>query len=156
MVAIRRGDGVYYKCMRFTVPQFIEIEDKIFGPLTWKQFLYVGGGFGLAVVLFLTNFILFVFIGIPLAALAGALAFYPVNNRPFSVFLESAVNYFLSDRRYFWRSDGSTVYSQKSESHDRDVAAQQKKEPAQTKIASLSRKLELEALQKDEMDTASM
>jgi len=28
--------------MQFQVPQFIEIEDKIFGPLTLKQFLYFG------------------------------------------------------------------------------------------------------------------
>ena len=30
--------------MRFQVPQFIEVEDKIFGPLTLKQFLYTAGG----------------------------------------------------------------------------------------------------------------
>ena len=39
--------------MRFQVPQFIEVEDKIFGPLTFKQFVYVTGGVGLAVILFL-------------------------------------------------------------------------------------------------------
>ncbi|MFM2424198.1 MAG: hypothetical protein RLZZ70_589, partial [Candidatus Parcubacteria bacterium] len=38
--------------MQFEVPQFIEIEDKIFGPLTWKQFLYVGGGLSMTAVLF--------------------------------------------------------------------------------------------------------
>src|SRR3990172_12458701 len=32
--------------MQFQVPQFIEIEDKIFGPLTFKQFIYVAGGAG--------------------------------------------------------------------------------------------------------------
>jgi hypothetical protein len=26
--------------MEYQVPQFIEVEDKIFGPLTWKQFIY--------------------------------------------------------------------------------------------------------------------
>ncbi|NCT02072.1 PrgI family protein, partial [Candidatus Parcubacteria bacterium] len=38
--------------MRFEVPQFIEVEDKIFGPLTWRQFLYLSGGLGMAVVIF--------------------------------------------------------------------------------------------------------
>jgi hypothetical protein len=52
--------------MRFEVPQFIEIEAKIVGPLTWKQFVYVAGGVGLLVILYLTtNFIVFVLIGIP-------------------------------------------------------------------------------------------
>lgn len=143
--------------MQFNVPQFIEIEDKIFGPLTWKQFLYVGGGFGMAVVLFLTNFILFIIIGLPLAALAGALAFYPINNRPFSVFLESAVNYFMSDHQYFWQSDNSTVYTEKSGDHDRQITqSQDGQKGGRPRIASLSRKLELEALKKDELDTASM
>ena len=80
--------------MRFEVPQFIEIEDKIFGPLTWRQFLYLGGGVGMGTVLFFTTpFIIFLIFGLPLASLAGALAFYPVNNRPFSFFLEAIIGY---------------------------------------------------------------
>ena len=143
--------GVYYTCMRFTVPQFIEIEDKIFGPLTWKQFLYVGGGFGLAVALFFVNFILFVFVGLPVAALAGALAFYPVNNRPFSVFLESAFNYFMSDHRYFWQNDGSVVYTQKSDRREKDSADYHPPtKGSQPKLASLSRRLELEAIEQEQ------
>ncbi|TSC80302.1 MAG: hypothetical protein G01um101429_152 [Parcubacteria group bacterium Gr01-1014_29] len=31
---------------QFQVPQFIEVEDKIFGPLTTKQFFYLLGGGG--------------------------------------------------------------------------------------------------------------
>ena len=38
--------------MRFQVPQFIEVEDKIFGPLTLKQFIYVFGGGGLCFVFY--------------------------------------------------------------------------------------------------------
>ena len=30
--------------MQYQVPQFIEVEDKIFGPLTFKQLVYVVGG----------------------------------------------------------------------------------------------------------------
>ena len=37
--------------MRFQVPQFIEVEDKIFGPLTLKQFIYLAGAGGLVFVL---------------------------------------------------------------------------------------------------------
>ena len=36
--------------MRFEVPQFVDIEDKIFGPLTFKQFIYIAGGAGVSVV----------------------------------------------------------------------------------------------------------
>jgi hypothetical protein len=38
--------------MRFQVPQFIEVEDKIFGPLTVKQFIYLAGGAGLVFILY--------------------------------------------------------------------------------------------------------
>jgi PrgI family protein len=85
--------------MQFEVPQFIEIEDKIFGPFTWRQFLYLGGGGGMAVVLLLT---LPFFIAIIPAFLIGlftaALAFYPVNNRPFSHFLEAMYNHYRRKR----------------------------------------------------------
>ena len=33
--------------MQFQVPQFIEIEDKIIGPFTVKQFIYLVGGAGM-------------------------------------------------------------------------------------------------------------
>ncbi|TSC61742.1 MAG: SsrA-binding protein, partial [Parcubacteria group bacterium Athens0416_74] len=32
--------------MQFQVPQFIEVEDKIVGPLTFKQFVFIAGGLG--------------------------------------------------------------------------------------------------------------
>jgi heme/copper-type cytochrome/quinol oxidase subunit 1 len=135
--------------MRFETPQFIEVEDKIFGPLSWRQFLYVGGGVGMAVVLFfMTPFIVFVIFGVPLALLAGALAFYPVNNRPFSYLLEGIVNYFTNQRLYLWRRDETTVYKPqenlRSESRSPAVGSSNEKKD----ISSLARRLELEAIQK--------
>ncbi len=90
--------------MRFEVPQFIDVEDKIVGPLTWKQFVYVAGGVGLCVVLFfMLPFLLFLLFAIPVASLAGFLAFHQVNNRPFSSFLEAFVSYFSGSKLYLWR-----------------------------------------------------
>lgn len=96
--------------MRFEVPQFIDIEDKIFGPLTWKQFLYLGGGIGMGVALFLMNKILFVLIGLPLIGVALALAFFPVNGRPFSFFLEAFFGFIGSTKLYLWRRKENIVY----------------------------------------------
>jgi len=133
--------------MRFEVPQFIEIEDKIFGPLTWKQFVYVAGGSGLvAVLFFFTPFLIFVLLGVPVGAIAFLLAFYPVNNRPFSVFLESAVRYLQGSKLYFWRKRGTGVYGGGT-----DGAGAPAYLPPSTEgnITSLSRKLELKAIQKE-------
>ena len=133
--------------MRFEVPQFIEVEDKIFGPLTWRQFLYLGGGVGMAVVIFLTtNFLIFLFIGLPIGLLALALAFLPVNSRPFSYFLEAMFNYITRQRLYFWRKKEGTVY------HDRAARTSDETPIARTggkDISSMARRLELEAMQKD-------
>lgn len=141
--------------MRFEVPQFIEIEDKIFGPLTWRQFLYLGGGVGMAVVMFFyLPLFLFIFLGLPLALLAGALAFYPVNNRPFSYFLESILNYVRGQRLYLWRQKTDVVHKAPPTTNDfpqRVSRTHQPVAPAPRKnIASLARKLELQALQKTE------
>jgi len=90
--------------MRFEVPQFIEIEDKIFGPFTWKQFVYLLGGGGIAVVLFITTpFIIFILLGLPIGGLAVLLAFYPVNNRPFSIYLESMLRFMSGTKLFLWR-----------------------------------------------------
>ncbi len=137
--------------MRFEVPQFIDIEDKIFGPLTWRQFLYLGGGVGMAVVLFITTpFLVFVLIGIPLAALAGALSFIPINNRPFSYFLEAMFNYITGQRLYIWRKKEDVVYrAKKAPSSERQVPFAKARTEETKGISSMARRLELEALQKN-------
>lgn len=133
--------------MRFEVPQFIEIEDKIFGPLTWKQFIYVAGGSGLAVVLFFfTPFLIFIILGLPVAAFTFILSFYPVNNRPFSLFLEAAVKYLKGTKLYLWRKKGSGVYGS-DQAEDTGAVAYLPPVDAGN-IASLSRRLEMKAIQK--------
>ncbi len=136
--------------MRFEVPQFIDIEDKIFGPLTWRQFLYLGGGVGMGVVLFFINKLLFLFVGLPLAILAGALAFYPVNNRPFSFFLEAIFNYLGSDKLYLWKQKDEIIH--KNLFTPSTVGGNPPESPSRTikNTASLARRLELEAIQKKE------
>lgn len=90
--------------MRFQVPQFIEVEDKIFGPLTVKQFVYVAGGAGLCFIIYTyLNFFIAILLIIPVAALALALAFYKVNNRNFITVLESGFYYLLSNKLYIWK-----------------------------------------------------
>jgi len=140
--------------MRFEVPQFIEIEDKIFGPLTWRQFVYVGGGVGAAVAMFIVlPFFLFILFGLPLALISAALAFFPVNNRPFSFFLQAIYDYFRSKRLYLWRQRSTHTYSTSPQKTISDFGAPnaggaKKNAPAKKSITSLARRLELEALQK--------
>jgi len=90
--------------MEYQVPQFIEVEEKVFGPLSIKQFVYIAGGFGLCAVLVLyLPRVIGVALAIPLAIFTLALAFYKVNNRPFLDVLESGFNYYLGSRLYLWK-----------------------------------------------------
>lgn len=92
--------------MRYQVPQFIEIEDKVIGPLTVKQFIYLAGGGGPSFIAY--NYLPFVIaillIGV-IVALSLALAFYKINNKPFIDFLESGFLYYTKDRLYIWKKE---------------------------------------------------
>ena len=138
--------------MRFEVPQFIEIEDKIFGPFTWRQFVYIAGGGGFGVMLYLMNvpFIILVLLGGPVIALAMALAFYPINNRPFSIFLESLIAYVLGKKLYLWKKQSEHTYVDPATQGRSTVqSAVVPQTPKTQNLASLSRQLELHALQGD-------
>jgi len=91
--------------MQFKVPQFIDMEDKIVGPLTLKQFAYIlgAGGFSFLLWTFIPIKIIAVIVIIPVAGLFLALAFLKVNERPFIDTLESAFGYYTSSKIYTWR-----------------------------------------------------
>ncbi len=92
--------------MQFEVPQFIEVEDKIFGPLTLKQFIYLAGGVGISFTLYsLLPFFIAVLLIIPVMLLSVALAFYKKDDRPFILTAESAFKYLLGNKLYIWRKE---------------------------------------------------
>lgn len=89
--------------MQFQVPQFIDVEDKIIGPFTMRQFLYLAGGIGLGYMT--QRFIPYVglILGAGFVAFGAALAFYRPNKKPFADMIESAFNFFKNSRLYIWR-----------------------------------------------------
>jgi len=91
--------------MQFQVPQFIEVEDKIFGPLTLKQFIYLAGGAGMCAVLymFIPFKIVAIILALPIAAFALALAFWKVNGKPFVDYIESSFYYTIGSKLYTWK-----------------------------------------------------
>src|ERR1700688_1082299 len=92
--------------MKYQVPQFIEIEDKIIGPLTIKQAVYLAGGLGLSFIVYtyIYSYVAYVLIA-GIAGLSLALAFYKVNNKPFINFLESAFLYYTKKNLYIWKKE---------------------------------------------------
>jgi hypothetical protein len=88
----------------FNVPQFIDIEDKLVGPLTAKQlgWLAIGGVIFLILWGTLDTSTLIV-TGVIDAAVFGALAFYRPYNQPLFNFLLSSVYFGFRPRVYVWR-----------------------------------------------------
>lgn len=82
---------------QFTVPQFIDVESKIIGPITTRQFL-IFLGVGIFIVLFyrIFDFTLFLIVSIPLFLIAILFAFFKVNGRPFHFFI---INVIQTSRR---------------------------------------------------------
>jgi len=92
--------------MQFQVPQFIEVEDKIFGPLTFRQFIYMGGGLAAAYILWrILPFIIAIPLIVGEVGLAAALAFMQYNGRPFIQALESAFYYAIHSKLYLWNNE---------------------------------------------------
>lgn len=93
--------------MRFQVPQFIEVEDQIFGQLTLKQFIYLAGGGGLTflVYVFLDSLILTFIPGLIIMGISAAFAFYKVNNKSFVAIVEAAFKYFFGNKLYIWKKE---------------------------------------------------
>lgn len=93
--------------MQFHIPQYIDIEDKLFGPLTLKQAIYVVGGIGGGYLLF--RLIPWIFVSLPiilaLGVLTWALAFYPKEKlgKPFMGILEAGFNYYIGSKLYTWK-----------------------------------------------------
>lgn len=108
--------------MRYQVPQFIEVEDKIIGPFTIKQFIYIVGGGGMAFLFYnyLPIYISFIFIAIVIP-LSLALAFYKINNKPFIDFLESAFIYYTKQNLYIWKKQDKPIEHIEKENEKRQV-----------------------------------
>ena len=90
--------------MQFRVPQFLEIEDKIFGPFTFREFVYLVGGGGLCFTLY--KLLGFLWGAIPILFIAGLsllLTFYRPNNKPFINMIEYGFKYFTQSKLYIWK-----------------------------------------------------
>ncbi|MDZ7726553.1 MAG: PrgI family protein [Candidatus Campbellbacteria bacterium] len=136
--------------MRFQVPQFIEIEDKIFGPLSFKQFIYVIGGAGISYFIYqLLPLYLAMFIIAPVIGLSLALAFYKFNKKPFVYTLEAAFRYITKNKLYLWKKrkeDRKTMKKTLKEHEEVNDAYQPIAVPhlSESKLKDISWNLEVE------------
>lgn len=88
---------------QFTVPQFIDVESKIIGPITTRQFLILLSAalvIGLSYRIF--DFAFFLVIGIVVLIIAIIFSFVKINGRPFHFFVLNIVQTFRRSNMRVW------------------------------------------------------
>lgn len=92
--------------MQYAIPQFIDIEDKIVGPFTGKQTIYlmVGGGFMMLIFSFF-DFIFFAFVFIIVVPITLAFAFWKPKGMTVARWIANIIGYYTSDHLYIWRRE---------------------------------------------------
>ncbi|MCK5416187.1 PrgI family protein [Candidatus Parcubacteria bacterium] len=90
---------------QFTVPQFIDVEDKILGPITTRQFLIMIGAVLFAAAVYkLTYFSTFLAIVIPELIISAIFAFYKVDEMPFHYFVLNFIQTNKSPKTRVWNN----------------------------------------------------
>ena len=128
--------------MKYTVPQFIDVEDKIMGPLTTRQFLIMLLDAGLIFLAYkLFDFGLFILVAIVEFIVAAILAFMRINGQPFHFFLLNMIQALKRPKLRVWNKDLTDdelriIYKQEPPAPPK---ARIKKDPlAETKLTELS------------------
>ncbi|PJA92702.1 MAG: hypothetical protein CO133_01770 [Candidatus Komeilibacteria bacterium CG_4_9_14_3_um_filter_37_5] len=95
---------------KFRVPQFIDVESRILGPLTTRQFVIflVGALFGF-ICYKLSDFTLFLLEGIIILVFVVLFAFVKVNTAPFHVFLLNYIKTMKSPKVRVWKKEPYTT-----------------------------------------------
>lgn len=92
--------------MQFQVPQFIDTEDKIVGPLSLRQFAFIAVGAILSAILyFVAEPWLWALGSIFILGAAIALAFVKIEGRPFMNVLIAAFNFYWKPQTYIWQAE---------------------------------------------------
>jgi hypothetical protein len=92
--------------MQFQVPQFIETEDKVVGPLTLRQFMYVAGaGVASAILYFSVATWLWLMLTVILLGGAIGVSFIKIQGRPLSNVILSALGFYWRPQTYIWKSE---------------------------------------------------
>jgi ABC-type multidrug transport system fused ATPase/permease subunit len=92
--------------MQFQTPQFIEVENKIVGPLSLKQFFFLAAGGGISFILFfILAFWLWIIVTIIIGSAAIALAFIKYNGRPLYQIAWIALGFLWKPRLYLWQRE---------------------------------------------------
>ena len=89
---------------QFTVPQFIDFESKIVGPLTLKQFAFIAIPALMCFFLFFVlNFVVWILVAIVFLSAGAAFAFIKIGGRPLYMIVLYGVKFFWEPKLFLWQ-----------------------------------------------------
>jgi hypothetical protein len=93
--------------LQYNIPQFIDTEDKVIGPISLRQFAFLV--IGTVIIGFLwafkPNLAFFIVLTVPVVLLSIAFAFVKINGRDFIDYIGSMIGYFLKNQMYLWKRE---------------------------------------------------
>ena len=126
----------------FTVPQFVDVESKVIGAITARQFMIMlAGSILIGICYKIFTFWIFVILGILIFSISGIFAFAKINGRPFHFFV---LNFIQTSKRPNIRVwDNRNSIKDQEEIDVEKVTKEQKKEEFEKEALSLSKLSEL-------------
>ena len=125
---------------QFVVPQFIDVEAKIIGPITARQFLILlGATLVIALSFRIFDFALFLTVSIPVFIIAVVFSFVKVNGRPFHFFVLNIIQTGRRPGLRVWNHKAMMVeQEEKVEIIKPDYIVREKRAYGQSRLAELS------------------
>ncbi|MBI4049340.1 MAG: PrgI family protein [Candidatus Doudnabacteria bacterium] len=140
--------------MQFAIPQFTDVEDKLIGPLTLKQFLTLLATGGLVMVfwtLFKLSVIFFLFGG-PIALLGVVVTFAKFNGRPFFVYLIPFFNFTTSPKVMIYKREGVPMSLSKKTEEKKSEAGNRKPEAVtESRLSKLAYVLDQKTVEEEKL-----
>lgn len=142
--------------MQYAVPQFTDVEDKLIGPLTLKQFLFLFG-VGLIVLFFYSLLKLSIFFwlfSVPVGLAGLGLAFGKFNGRPLYGYSGIFLNFVSRPQtRIFKREEPDVVIKIKKAvvPKGRASLSEAEREPAESRLKKLAYLLDQKTQEEEEL-----
>lgn len=136
---------------QYNVPQFVEVEDKILGPLTLKQFLtFLAGGMVVLVLFLLFDLGLFFwFASIPVAIVTAFVALGRINGRPVLSHLVPLFSFVKRPKRRFFKRESSPVVIKRQEKEEK--TDELNPQEVQSKLKRLAYVLDQKSIAQEEL-----
>ena len=94
--------------MPFVVPKFIERQPKIVGPLTFRQFIFIGGAAAFCFIFYFTlSFHLFLLASFALMITTIFLTLGKIRERSIPDLIKNSLIFLISAKVFLWRKSGA-------------------------------------------------